>query len=146
MKKSTRKARPSKAKTAPRRKATKPPTDTALIHACVRYVQSVAAYHGGFSADSDGNNVHAAASGQMFENRASAALEKIIYMPATTAEGLLSKARIVPALIMNSAGSWDAREEAFFQSFGANVQVFLEHIVEEHWHAECDAERGKVAA
>jgi hypothetical protein len=138
--------RASKAKTAPRRKATKPPNDTALIRECVVYVQSVAGFHAGWKADPSGDSVYAAPAGERFNNRAALALEKITSTPATTAEGLLSKARIVPSLIQDAGGSFDVREKAFLASFGTNVETFLQPIIEEHWHAECAAEKGQVAS
>lgn len=110
--------------------------DTALIRECVIFAQSVAAYDAGLAADPDRNSVHAERFANQYLGRANEALAKISQTPASTAEGLQAKARIVPVVISNAAQSMDDREEAFFLSFGADVKAFLETVLDVHRRAE----------
>jgi hypothetical protein len=108
---------------------TKPAKDTALIRECVIYAQSIAAFHDGFDADPDGNNCHATALGDRYENRAWQALTKITVTPARTPEGLCSKARIVAVVFRDNCGNCFADTEAeFLKSFAIEVKNFLQPI------------------
>jgi hypothetical protein len=122
--------RAKQAKTAaPRRNATKPPNENALIRLCVVYTQSIGAYDNGFKADSDGDYEHAAALGNRHYNRAWQSLTKIAATPATTPEGLCSKARILPVMLKhNGGGSIESVDESFLISFSADVEKFLRPI------------------
>src|SRR5205823_2494389 len=106
------------------------PNDTALVNECVVYAQSIGALHGGFLADSDGNNEHAAKLGDRHETRAWQALTKITATPATTPEGLCSKARIVAIVFRDNEDGRcleiDAAE--FLKSFAVEVEKFLQPI------------------
>jgi hypothetical protein len=123
--------------------------DTALIRECVIFAQSVAAWHAGFDADPDGDNVHAESLGDHHDDRAKQALKKITRMSARTPEEVQAKAKIVPFVNLRLAGCvWDELEQAFVVSFGADVKTFLEPIVNERLSAEKKAnylaEQGKV--
>ena len=123
--------RAAKAKTASRRKATKPPNDTRLINECVIYAQSVAAFRDGFKADPAGDSCHAAALGDRHTNRAQQLLTKITATPATTPEGLCSKARIVAVVFQDYQDSClqsDGAESEFLKSFAVEVEKFLQPI------------------
>jgi len=96
-----------------------------LIDECVIYAQAVGAFEAGFIADPDRNTDHAARLGQMHDDRAFAALEKIAAMPAKTADSLEAKARIVP-LIFQSDCVLDEREQACILSFAADTKAFLQ--------------------
>jgi hypothetical protein len=128
-----------RAKASSRRKATKPPNDTALIRECVIYAQSVAAHRGGFPADTGGDMTHAAALGARHLARAQQALTRITNMTASTSVGLQSKACILPMVIEDSCGGMEALDELFFRSFAANVKAFLEPLVRELWRAKAAA-------
>jgi len=67
------------------------------------------------------------------ETLAGEALAEISRTPATTPQGLQAKARIVPAVIKNAAGSPDEREEDFFLSFSADVKAVLQPIIDNEW-------------
>lgn len=99
--------------------------DARLIAECVIYAQSVAAWAAGFEADPDGDCVHANKLGADARARAGVALKAIPKMKATTASGLLAKARIVPTIIKDAAGSLDEREEDYMASFVADVTDYL---------------------
>jgi hypothetical protein len=113
----------------------------------VIYAQSVAAHNAGFKADPDGDSADAETLGARQIARANLALAKITSIPPTTAEGLQSKARIVPMMIDDSLGSRiEDNEIAFLVSFAAEVKKFLEPIINEHWSADLAARKGKTAA
>jgi hypothetical protein len=119
-----------KRKAAARRKATRPPNDTRLINECVIYAQSIAAFHDGFKVDSDGNSCHAEALGKRHSNRARQALTKITATPATTPEGLYSKAHVV-RVVFDDNGDGGCLPEAdteFLKSFAVEVEKFLQPI------------------
>ena len=118
-----------KAKAASRRKATKPPNEKALINECVVYAQSIAAFYDGFKADPDGNNEHAARLGERHRIRAFQALTKIVGTPATTPDGLNSKARIVAFVFRDSeSGCLEREGENFLKSFAVDMITFLQPI------------------
>jgi hypothetical protein len=95
----------------------------------VIYAQSIAAFHNGFKADSDGNSKHAAPLGAIQNNRAWLALTRVTAMPSTTPEGLCSKARVVGILLQaNEDQSFEAAEVAFLKSFAVEVGDFLQPI------------------
>lgn len=133
-------------KPASKRKGSKAKRPTAskderLINECVIFAQSVAANDAGYDADPDGNNEYATRAGARHSARAAAALAYISETPATTAEALQAKARIIPAVIKDAAHSMDEREEAFFLSFGADVKDYLQHIIDANWKAAAEAKR-----
>jgi hypothetical protein len=113
-----------------RRKAMRAPNDTRLIKECVIYAQSIAAFHDGFKVDSDGNNCHAAALGERHTNRARQALTKITAMPATTPEGLCSKARVMRVVFDDNldGGCLPEADTQFLKSFAVEVKNFLQPI------------------
>jgi hypothetical protein len=121
-------------------------TNIALIRECVVFAQSIAAYEAGFKADPDGNNAHAAALGNHHLARARQALVKLSHTPATTAEGLQAKARIVSVVIDEAHQSIERHEEAFLLSFAADVKAFLGPTINEHWRADLAAKQGEVAS
>jgi hypothetical protein len=119
-----------KHKAAPRRKATKLPNDKRLINECVIYAQSIAAFHDGFKVDSDGDNCHAAALGERHRKRAWQALTKITVTPATTPEGLCSKAQVVRVVFEDNrdGSALSEADKEFLQSFAVEVKNFLQPI------------------
>jgi hypothetical protein len=123
-----------------RRAAPKPDADAALIRECVAFAQNVAANDAGYVADPT-DSKYAAKLGEQFSRRYEIALLKMGKLSATTAEGLQAKARVVPIVIHNTAGSPDEREDAFFTSFAADVKAFLAPIIHEHFQAGLAAAR-----
>ena len=132
-----------KTKAAPRLKATKAPNDMAVIRECVIYAQSIAAKNSDFKADSDLDNKNAVALGTRHSAQARRALTKITTMTASTPAGLQSKARILPMVIEDSAGSMEDFDELFFRSFAANVKAFLEPLIRSAWAADKAAAKAK---
>jgi hypothetical protein len=106
------------------------PNDTALIRECVLYAQASGAFDAGFNADPT-DSKFAEKLGERHQRQIDALLHTISTTPATTAQGLQAKARIVPTVISNAAKSMDEREEAFMISFAADVKAFLYPIVHE---------------
>lgn len=109
--------------------AKRAPSDKALIRECVIYAQSTAAFQKGFKADPDGNSTQAAALGDRHSNRAWQALTKITATPATTPEGLCSKARVAAIVFEdNEGGCFENADLEFLKSFAAEVKKFLQPI------------------
>ena len=112
----------------------KPASDAALIRACIAFAQNVAANDAGYAADPT-DSEYAAPMGDEFSARYDAALRKMAQLSATTPEGLDAKARVVPIVIHNTAGSPDEREDNFFTSFARDVREVLKPIIHERWSA-----------
>ena len=116
-------------------------TDHGLIRNCVAYAKALGAFHEGSNADPDGNGAFSGGSPsfQRLESRARKLLTTIARTPATTANGLEAKARIVPMIMRDADGDFQDREQEFFGSFGAEVKAFLEE-------QQFDADARKYAA
>lgn len=120
--------------------------DAIIIREAVTYAQAVAAFHNGFKADPDGNNENAASLGEQHERIARGALSRLVSIPASSAEALEAKARIVPIILDDDGGYGYIGEnsEAFYRTFAADVCRFLDPIIREHWISK-NAEQKKVA-
>ena len=130
----TRRAKPT------RKPRAAPSNDRMLIRQCITYAQAIAAFEAGFKVDPDGSKSNAASLGRQ-SARADAALAIIAATQALTAEGLQSKASILPMVIDSSPGSMEEGDEAFYRSFAADVQAFLDPIIREHRVARNDGAR-----
>src|SRR5262245_40223580 len=104
------------------------PDDQRLIEECSIYVQQLAEFDAGFSADPNWNKVENIG---RHADRAAAALENITAMSAKTAEGLQAKAGIVAMVIEDAHGELQERDEKFFLSLAADVKAFLKSTIDE---------------
>jgi hypothetical protein len=134
-----------KAKSTPRRKATRPPNDKALINHCVIYAQSIAAGNAGYAADPDGSCKYAAALDDRHRKRAESALARITNTTPATAAGLQAKARIAPLMLGDKFRLVKIEEQNFLTTFAGEVKAFLEPIIHGPASAAGAAE-GKVAS
>ena len=91
-------------------------TDHGLIRNCVAYAKALGAFHEGSNADPDGNGAFSGGSPsfQRLKSRARKLLTTIARTPATTANGLEAKARIVPMIMRDADGDFQDREQEFF--------------------------------
>jgi hypothetical protein len=111
--------------------------NAAVIRLAVEYAQAVAAWHGGFKADPDGDSTTAAKAGKHLE-QADLALQKLAARPATSAEALDAKARVAPIALDHEGGSLSDPADKFFRSFAADVCAFLKPAIHKEWMAKKD--------
>jgi hypothetical protein len=111
--------------------------NAAVVKQCVRYMQSLAAWRAGFTADPDGDGKTAEPLADYQIKCSKKALVKLARMRATTAEAVQAKALIVSPMIEDNreVGNLEEEEEAFLSSFAADVKVFLQTIIDENWRA-----------
>jgi hypothetical protein len=125
------KASPQKSKTSR--------SDMVIIAAAVAYAQSAAAWRAGFEGDPDGNNENAERLGARYKRARDAALQKLANTPASSAEALDAKARIVPIVLDDDCGGVADLSDEFYRAFAADVRKYLEPMVRAEWDARADA-------
>jgi hypothetical protein len=127
----TGKASPQKPKTSK--------SDAIIIGAAVAYAQSAAAWRAGFDGDPDGDMKNANRFGARYARARDAALQKLVNTPASSAEALDAKARIVPMVLDDDCGDVADLSDEFYRAFAADVQKFLEPLISAEWYARNDA-------
>lgn len=130
------------------RQAPKPNHDATIIREAVAYAQAIGAYHNGFKADPGGDNDTAASLGDRHYRQALSILPRLASIPASSAQALDAKARLVQ-IVLDDTGNYGCISEestAFFRSFAADVHSFLEPIIGEHMTAERELKHRKKAA
>jgi hypothetical protein len=114
-------------------------SDTVIIAAAVTYAQSAAAWRAGFDGDSDGSNENAERLGARHKRARDAALHKLANTPASSAEALDAKARVLPMILDDDCGGVADLSDEFYRAFAADVQKFLEPLISAEWYARNDA-------
>jgi hypothetical protein len=114
-------------------------SDKVIIAAAVAYAQSAAAWRAGFDGDPDGSNENAERLGARHKRARDAALHKLANTPASSAEALDAKARVLPMILDDDCGGVADLSDEFYRAFAADVQKFLEPLISAEWHARNDA-------
>jgi len=107
--------------------------DAELIHACMAYAQAISAASAAYEADPDGNCKHAERIVSKRFRDAKKSLRVIASLRARTAAGIAAKARIVPVVIDDDAGSSEPASIAFYRSFAADVKQYMEAVLHQEW-------------
>jgi hypothetical protein len=114
-------------------------SDTVIIAAAVAYAQSAAAWRAGFDGDPDGSNKNAERLGARHARARDTALQKLANTPASSAEALDAKARVLPMVLDDDCGDVADLSDEFYRAFAADVRKYLEPLVSAEWYARNDA-------
>jgi hypothetical protein len=112
------------------RRADPAASSAAVIRAAVDYSQAIAAFHASFRTDSYayGNYKVADQAGARAWDKVVPAMKRLASTPATSAEALDAKARVLEIIQEDEANETDLTE-AFYLLFATDVRRFLGHII-----------------
>jgi hypothetical protein len=102
----------------------------AVIRAAVEYAAAIAAFHGGFRGAVHGGYTVADQAGMRVWDKVAAAMKKLSRTPATSAEALDAKARVLE-IIREDPANETPMTEGFYLSFARDVRSFLKALHEE---------------
>lgn len=121
---------PTKLKHTKRRQRAAPPQDkaekstyldAALIRQCIIIKTEMAAFHGGWDADPDGNNIHVQEIAYPHSRRAKQAIIAAGNMQAKTWAGVAAKAAAMKTILDDESGGLEVHSENFYRSFALDV-------------------------
>jgi hypothetical protein len=104
--------------------------NAAVIRAAVAYASAIAAFHGGFRGAVHGGYAVADQAGARVWDKVAAAMKTLSRIPATSAEALDAKARVLE-IIREDPANETPMTEAFYLSFANDVRRFVKALHEE---------------